>query len=142
MEHQDITLMVLMDLSAAFDTVDHSVLLAELRFKFSVDNTVLDRFKIHLSPRDCKVTVGRCYAAPKPLHFSVPQGSLAGALLYYICASTLQYVIPDGIDIHGYADDHEIKKSFKARNIHREEKPHEDLSNCMSDVKALTESNN
>ena len=47
------------------------------------------------------------------IDFSVPQGSCAGPVLYSIYASTLRTVIPEGIDLNGFADDHNVKKHSK-----------------------------
>ena len=49
----------------------------------------------------------------KIINFSVPQGSLLGAVLFYAYCSTLVEVIPTGISIKGFADDHSLQKSCK-----------------------------
>ena len=114
MEHQKVTAMACIDLSAAFDTVDHAILLDVLRVKFGVADSVLDWFASYLHPRDFVVNVGESYSSRKQLDFSVPQGSCAGPTLYSTYASTVAEIIPQHMDIHGYADDHAIKTSFKA----------------------------
>ena len=110
MEHQKIRLMCSLDLSAAFDTVDHSVFLEVLNKRYGMGGMVNDWFASYLSPRFCKISIQDAYSTPRELTFSVPQGSIAGPSLYTYYASTLQDVIPSDIDIHGYADDHGIKK--------------------------------
>ena len=47
------------------------------------------------------------------LSFSAPQGSVAGPVVYNAYASTLEEVVSPPIDLHGFADDHMIKDSFK-----------------------------
>ena len=118
MEHQEVTALMAIDLSAAFDTVDHNILLDILNKKFGVGGKAGKWFDSYLHPRSCKVNIGKTYSANKDLTFSVPQGSCAGAVLYLTYASTLQEVIPNYIQLHGYADDHAIKQSFKAHNRH------------------------
>ena len=49
----------------------------------------------------------------KSLSFSVPQGSVAGPVLYNVYVSTLEEEVSPPIDLHCYADDHTIKHSFK-----------------------------
>ena len=51
------------------------------------------------------------------LPFSVPQGSVAGSVLYNAYASTLQHVVQSPIKLYEFADDHTIKDSFMPDNI-------------------------
>ena len=108
-EHKKITLICSLDLSAAFDTVDHSVLLEVLNKRFGMGGMVNNWFASYLSPRFCKISIQDAYSTPRELIFSVPQGSIVGPSLYTYHACTLQDVIPSDIGIHGYADDHGIK---------------------------------
>ena len=104
--------MCLLDLSAAFDTVDHSVLRNK---RYGMGGMANDWFASYLSPRFCKISIQDAYSRPRELTFSVPQGSIAGPSLYTYHASTLQDVIPSDIDIHGYVDDHGIKKELSSQ---------------------------
>ena len=53
------------------------------------------------------------HSKDKELTFSVLQGSCARPVLYLAYAkSTMQEIIPETIDVHGYADDHALKRSF------------------------------
>ena len=51
------------------------------------------------------------------LPFSVPQGSVAGPVLYNAYVSTLQHVVQSPIKLYGFADNHAIKDSFMLDNI-------------------------
>ena len=82
MENQMVTAMVAIDLSAAFDTVDHGILLDVLNKKFGVHNTALQWFDNYLSSRSCKVSLHGVHSKEHQLPFSVPQGSVAGLVLY------------------------------------------------------------
>ena len=95
MEHQKVTALVAIDLSAAFDTVDHSILLSVLSKKFGVAGSALKWFETYLYPRACKVNVGNSYSEVKDLKFSVPQGSCCGPFLYLAYASTIQEFVPN-----------------------------------------------
>ena len=114
MEHQKVTAMVCLDLSTAFDTVDHIILLDVLHVKFGLSGKVLEWFASYLNPRDFMVNVGDSYSSKKSLTFSVPQGSCAGPTLYSAYASTMREIIPGNMQIHGYADDHTIKTSYRS----------------------------
>ena len=114
MEKQKVTAMIMIDLSSTFDTVDHDILLTVLNKKlFGIENQVLGWFDSYLTPHTCKVNVGNVYSAEKNLDVSVPQGSCAGAVLFSAYASMLASVIPSGVDVHGYADNHALKTVFR-----------------------------
>ena len=57
MERKNVTAMVVMDLSAAFDTVDHDILLGVLEDKFGIKDVALSWFESYLRPRSCKVSI-------------------------------------------------------------------------------------
>ena len=119
-ERQEITALMVIGLSAAFDMVDHQVLMEVLRHKFGIDGVTLEWYKNYLYPCGCQVKVGDSIS--KVLPFSLPQGSYSGANLYSAYASTLQDVIPKGIDLHGFADDQGYKNSFPAKSEQLESK--------------------
>ncbi len=74
MENQEVTVLVAIDLNAAFDTVDHDV----LHDNFGVAEKALGWCNSYFWPRTFTVNVGQHYSSPRPLDFSVPQGSLCG----------------------------------------------------------------
>ena len=125
MEYQEVTPLVAIDLSAAFDTVHHNMLLSVLSKKFGVVDNALKWFDAYLRPRRFQVLIGDTRSKEIDLPFSVPQGSCAGPVLYSAYASTLQEVINDydesprknnPIELHSFADDHAYKKSFAAKS--------------------------
>ena len=74
-ESQNITSTVILDLSAAFDTIEHDILLSILHNNFVIQGTVLNWFKNCLQPQFYKVAVdGKC-SSPRELKYGVPQGS-------------------------------------------------------------------
>ena len=140
MENQQVTAIVAIDLSATFETVDHHILIDVLNKKFNIEGVALEWFSSHLSSRSCKVIVEDVHSTEKPLPFSVPQGSVAGPVLYNAYVSTLREVVIPSIDLHGFANDHMIKDSFKpileeeCRVIHT-------LEQCTSDIKNWMDAN-
>ena len=77
MEHKNITILVIIDLSAAFFTVDHKVLLEVLQKCSGIEGMALEWFCSYLSSRFFKVNIGDAYLSLKELNFSVPKGSCA-----------------------------------------------------------------
>ena len=90
MEHQEVTPLVAIDLSAAFNTIDHDLLLSILSKKFGVVNNALKWFDSYLRPRRFQVQIDDTKSKETELPFSVPQGSCAGPVLYSAYTSTLQ----------------------------------------------------
>ena len=78
MEHQGVTALVCIDLSAAFDTVHHEVLLEVFKHNFGVGDTAMAWFDSYLRPRSVKVLIGEETSKAAELTFSVPQGSICG----------------------------------------------------------------
>ena len=72
MEKQEVTSLVALYLSAAFDTVDHTILLDILNLKFGIEGEALQWFDQYLRPRSFKVTVNGTYSAEHDLDVSVP----------------------------------------------------------------------
>ena len=65
--------LVLLDLSAAFDTLDHTLLLQRLHAEIGLDGSALDWFSSYLSCRSQQVLVGHALSTETPLLYGVPQ---------------------------------------------------------------------
>ena len=112
MENQSCMACIFMDLSAAFDTVDHELLLNILSKEYGISDNALQWYDTYLRPRDYKVCIHGKYSKPRELNFSVPQGSASGANIFTAYCASIKQVIPDKISLQGFADDHFIFKSF------------------------------
>ena len=115
-ERQEITALMALDLSAAFDTVNHKVLLQMLSDKFGISDHALHWFKEYLQSQLFKVLINNSFSKEIDLKYSVPQGSAAGANIFNLYCSTLEDIIPPDLQLSGFADDHSIHKSFNANN--------------------------
>ena len=120
-----------LDLFAAFDMVNYSILPKVFQKKFGMEGKCLSWFDMYQTPRHSKVNVGLAYSSEHELQCSVPQGSCARPMTYLAYASTLQEVIPSDIPLCRFADDHSVKKAFRAgsQNSIEEKKTIEDLEN-------------
>ena len=121
MERQQVTALVAIYLSTAFDTVDHTVLLKVLQQHFGVNGKVLNWMDTYLIPRGFKVNIGNEYLKYIPMDFSVPQGSIPGPVLFSAYISTLRLEVSRLIDLHGFADDHVMKKDFLASKCNEDD---------------------
>ena len=103
-----VVLLVLLDLSAAFDTVNHDLLL-QILAKYKVGGTVLQWFKSYLSDREQVVLMQNVSSDPSILQCGVPQGSVLGPLLFSVYTSTLGNLLRhSNVDYHLYADDTQV----------------------------------
>ena len=87
-----VSILSLLGLSAAFDTIDHNILITRLRSTFGCSGTVLGWFISDLSCRTQSVFVGH-ESTPSVLKCGVPQGSVLGPLLFTLYTHPLSAVI-------------------------------------------------
>ncbi|XP_061472028.1 group II intron-encoded protein LtrA-like [Rhineura floridana] len=114
LDRGECTFLVLLDLSAAFDTVDHVILLDRLK-RFGMGGTVLQWFHSFLSGRYQRVALEDEVLDPWPLTCGVPQGSILSQMLFNIYIKPLGAIIRRlGLQCHQYADDTQLYLSFKS----------------------------
>ena len=107
------SVVVLLDLSAAFDTVDHAKLLDILKNEIGIEGTALKWFESFLIGRTQTVKIGDEYSDILELLYGVAQGSVLGPPLFKIYIRSLyKYVEPTKFTIEGFADDHQLIKQF------------------------------
>ena len=131
---------MLLDQTAAFDTIDHSTLLDCLSCWFGVGGVVLDWFKSYLSDHSQCVKIGSILSDAKKFLFGVPQGSVLGPILFSLYTTPLSKVIQNhlSIDFHLYTDDTQLYVHLTHRYVvHAFDK----LKSCLDDVKKWLSAN-
>ena len=100
-DKQESVLLFLLDLSAAFDTVDHVILLSRLNPGYGIKGNVLHWFVSHLKERRQFIQVENARSSSVELQWGVPQGSVLDPILYILYAAPLGDIIrKHGLQFH------------------------------------------
>ena len=135
MDSKSGVVVLLIDLSAAFDTVDHQVLLKILHDDIGVRGIALKWFHSFLTGRSQRVQVGTSRSEPLDIIFGVPQGSVLGPVLFNIYSRSLSSVFSEaGFSSSGYADDNSGLRIFSSGS--QEDVLTSSVANCIDLVKS------
>ena len=134
------TALVLLDLSAAFDTIDHDTLLSCLSSRFGFAGSALKWFRSYLQDRFQSVKIGSSLSNLFKLKFGVPQGSVLGPLLFSLYTTPLGQVIRKytGVHYHFNADDTQL---FIHLSPDDSLKSFDRLKSCLNDIQVWMSEN-
>ena len=139
MDRQEITFLILLDLSAAFDTINHSLMIDILENDFGIAGVVKKWFESYLVSRRQRIMVKQHLSDYFQLESGLPQGSCLGPVLFLIYASGLFKVAAKHLtNIHAYADDTQLYLSFKPTS---QQNAVNTIEECIADVRAWMVSN-
>ena len=123
--------LVMLDLSAAFDTLDHTILLDRLSRYFGFSHTVLRWFSSYLTGRIQFVTITQ-HLAVRRLERGIPQGSILGPLLFILYTAPIQDIISaHNLDCMFYADDSQL---YITIDPHDQRPALNTLQKCISEI--------
>ncbi len=138
-DNKKLVILVFLDLSAAFDTVDHKILLHALEHEFGIIGNALVWIKSYLSGRYQIVYINGASSTKSKLSCRVPQGSVLGPKLFKMYTLALAEILKHhGIPYLFYADDGQLYIVF---DLLTDDKPHtlaiaiKKMEACVSEMR-------
>ena len=120
-DSQRFTLLALLGLSAAFDCVDHDILLQSLQPNFGLGGKVLDWLRSFLTGRSQQVLGDGCLSESVMILFGISQSSVIGPILFILyMVEVFDIIAAYGVNCHCYADDMQVYASVPATMVDAE----------------------
>ena len=142
LDNQEISCLILLDLSAAFDMVSHKFLLNRLKYHFGFGSKVLKWIEDYLHDHVQQVKNDDKESDPVKLEHGVPQGSVLGPVLFTLYTSPLGDICKKhGVDYHCYADDMQNYLSFKPNVKGNQEECIKTLELCIAEIRQWMQTN-
>jgi hypothetical protein len=134
--------LVLLDLSAAFDTIDHNILLDRLNVTFGIKDRALDWIRSYLTDRCQRVTIQDHKSTPQYLLYGVPQGSVWGPKAFTKYSIEIGNIAKKhGLLYHCYADDTQLYAAFHPRDEEDISTTQARIQACVKEISAWMTSN-
>ena len=132
--------LIMLDLSAAFDVIDHEILSKRLEFAYGISGLALKWFHSYLTDRSQRVAIRSSQSNQQFLRFGVPQGSVLGPKKYCMFAKPIGRICSEhNLLYHCYADDTQAYLVIKPEEVWSDIASR--LESCLSDISAWMCSN-
>ena len=137
MDQQKFSQLVLFDLSSAYDTVEHDILINIMNCTFRVTRTALSWFNPYHQSRSQRICINGIVSEQLKLDYGVPQGSCLGPVEFTeYCSPLFSIINQHGKLGHAYADDHQVYCSFHPDSMDINS---ESMDICISDISTWME---
>ena len=134
--------LVLLKLSVAFDTFDHSILLYRLHKRYGITGTALSWFETYLTDSCQVIQLNGESSAEMRLQFGVPQGSVLGPLLFTSYTAPLGEIARrHGVELHLYADDTHVYMSFSPLSDESTTRTFQRIEACIAEIRTWLKDN-
>ena len=131
-----VVVLLLLDLSAAFDTIDHDLLIWKLLTQYGIDGNALDWFTNYLSNRKFTVKINSKICDFFCLLFGVPQGSLLGPVLFVLYVKALENIARKyGLRVQMYADDSQLYITLDPIDNSHWDFCKDRIESCLKDIR-------
>ena len=128
--------LVMLDFSAAFDTIDQEQLLHLLHTEYGLNGRALSWFQTYLEGRTQRVQIDSETSDHVPLRFGVPQGSVMGPITFTLYTTPMRRIIQKhGVSYHKYADDIQLYVTFDPSIPGDRERAVERLTACIKELR-------
>ena len=134
--------LVLLYLSAAFDTTDHSILLNRLHKRYGITGTALSWFETYLTDHCQVIQLNGESSDEMRLQFGVPQGSVLGPLLFTSYTAPLGEIARrHSVELHLYADDTQVYMSFSPLSDESTTRTFQRIEACIAEIRTWLKDN-
>jgi len=135
-------ILVLLDLSAAFDTIDHNVLIRRLSEENGIKGAVLQWIISYFESRYQSVSIKDVVSNPSALCYGVPQGSVLGPEIFSIYTTPIPEIANShSVQVHQYADDTQLYISYPMDSEEKQFSAVSKIEKCISDIASWMKKN-
>ncbi|XP_072039764.1 uncharacterized protein [Amphiura filiformis] len=141
-DNKNAVFLVMLDLSAAFDTIDHTIFVNRLCHTFHIQGCALQWFASYLKNRKNRVCISGQFSNEHVLNFGLPQGSILGPRGYTMYTHPVGDILRrNNVSFHIYADDTQVYVSFDPRIPDECERALNRLKTCVHQIKSWMSQN-